>query len=632
MGSTKALINDGYNKMYHRVRRKMRLVVCAILLLVPSSPAHDNTALPTQSTEPVDDNYENNIIDFDEEYSVKFNKRYGAIPWNSNNQKYSKESHRYTIVNEQKKNNNQNETEIHNMNENLQIISETTEADFSVIPLELVSTTENYLVSILESTTDPDLSVIPLSTTVRNVPNVQINLTVTLPSSTQDTETTYTTESIPTTSDSNINITTVIVQTTTSSNFSTTTNEPKLLNETSDESSISTESPSTTTSVITTGTDFDFETSATSVDTESTTEKVNVTTEITKSNVTLEAGNVTIAKTNLTLTVNVTNANATIANQTDALKVNSTKEPRFNIDSIEVDEKDVPIFTELDSEDEEVPEDYYDGKDVIPTTAPKTNAISVLVGLAGSVVESMVESVAERVVPKGIFDLFKRMQKQNEQLEAERLRSREENGGLGQLGRGILKSISSGLSKPFTQLMAGARDIGSLDSDRGFVSSLASGVTSVANVANSLSDAFKDRVQAIYPGTVWCGDGHSATARSGELGLFFFTDTCCRQHDACKIYIKAGDTKYGLTNTGLFTRSHCSCDMQFRECLRRTNSLVSAQIGLTYFNVLGPQCFRKAHPIVKCVRRTRITGQKCEEYQLDYTKPKMWQWFDNETF
>ncbi|CAK1590778.1 unnamed protein product [Parnassius mnemosyne] len=79
-------------------------------------------------------------------------------------------------------------------------------------------------------------------------------------------------------------------------------------------------------------------------------------------------------------------------------------------------------------------------------------------------------------------------------------------------------------------------------------------------------------------------------------------------------------------------QSHCSCDLKFRDCLRKTNSLVSAQIGLTYFNVLGPQCFRKAHPIVRCLRRTRITGQKCEEYELDYTKPKMWQWFDSETF
>lgn len=46
--------------------------------------------------------------------------------------------------------------------------------------------------------------------------------------------------------------------------------------------------------------------------------------------------------------------------------------------------------------------------------------------------------------------------------------------------------------------MAGVRDIGSLDNDRSFVSSLASGVS---NVANSLADTFKDRVQAIYPGS-----------------------------------------------------------------------------------------------------------------------------------
>lgn len=60
-------------------------------------------------------------------------------------------------------------------------------------------------------------------------------------------------------------------------------------------------------------------------------------------------------------------------------------------------------------------------------------------------------------------------------------------------------------------------------------------------------------------GTIWCGDGHSAQARSSDLGLFFFTDTCCRQHDACKMYVLAGETKFGLTNTGLFTRYINSC-------------------------------------------------------------------------
>lgn len=73
----------------------------------------------------------------------------------------------------------------------------------------------------------------------------------------------------------------------------------------------------------------------------------------------------------------------------------------------------------------------------------------------------------------------------------------------GQFTRGVIKTISTGLSRPFSQLMAGVRDIGSLDSDRGFINSLASGVTSVANVANSMVDVFKDRVEAIYPGKVF---------------------------------------------------------------------------------------------------------------------------------
>ncbi|CAH2056953.1 unnamed protein product, partial [Iphiclides podalirius] len=459
------------------------------------------------------------------------------------------------------------------------------------------------LLSIVDSTTEPDLTVIPLSTTKRSFPELEFNQTVTLPISTQQSEDyTPTTENFEVITKSgeaeNITIDVFIPST-----------EKATITSNKSETAFDVEVAETMRS---NNTDLEFDYNNKNKD-KSVTEETETTTRINKEETTVTSEKNSSTTFNLSSTIN---------------SVNSFDESTESIDG------EIPVFTELDAdeaEEAEVPEDYYDSKDVVPTSAPKTDALSVIFGFAGSVVESVVETVAERVVPNWIYDIYKRMQKQNEALEAERLRSREENGGLGQFGRGILKTISSGISKPFSQLMAGVRDIGSLDSDRGFVNSLASGVTSVANVANSVVDAFKDRVQAIYPGTVWCGDGHS-TARSGELGLFFFTDTCCRQHDACKIYIRAGETKYGLTNTGLFTRSHCSCDARFRDCLRRTNSLVSAQIGLTYFNVLGPQCFRKAHPIVRCVRRTRITGQKCEEYELDYTKPKMWQWFDTETF
>ncbi|CAG5013371.1 unnamed protein product [Parnassius apollo] len=588
------------------VRRKMKHTVINVIYLLSLSTsllAHPRAFDVSfkHSDRNSDDGIDNNIIDFDDEYSLKYDKKYKTVPWHSS-ESYNKDSYKYTIVKGDAvdtKKLDKNKTDKVKINTKtstsaVKAENESTEfPEFSVIPLELVSTTENTLVSVVESTTEADLTVIPLSTTNRTYPEFEINPTITLPVSTQISEDyTSTTENVEVTTKVNVSENIDLIS---KSNLDVTITTPLSIENITISDVLAAETIHSNNTKLEVDNFFND----------------NITTEIIEKFTTLN----------------------NFPNETSS----STTIESINIfdESTESKEEDVPVFTELDAEEVDkidVPEDYYDSKDILPTPAPKTDALSVIFGFAGSVVESMVESVAERVVPNWIYDIYKRMQKQNEALEAEKLRSREENGGLGQFGRGILKSISSGISGPLSQLMAGVKDIGSLDSDRGFVSSLASGVTSVANVANSVVDAFKDRVQAIYPGTMWCGDGHSAAARSGELGLFFFTDTCCRQHDACKIYIRAGETKYGLTNTGLFTRSHCSCDLKFRNCLRKTNSLVSAQIGLTYFNVLGPQCFRKAHPIVRCLRRTRITGQKCEEYELDYTKPKMWQWFDSETF
>ncbi|XP_050355926.1 uncharacterized protein LOC126777086 [Nymphalis io] len=556
----------------------MKFEISAIILLSYLAVALSKSFDIQKFNEKTENDIDNDIIDFDDEYSVKYDKKYEVLPWHSSD--FNKDSYKYTVLRDvdtvkgtdDKGNERVRETEkqttVSPFNEPIEITTE-----LSAIPIELLSTTENSFITIAESSPEPDLTVIPLVTTEKVPVDIIINQTVTLPVSTEVPE--------------DANSTTVFYEMTT---------RVIITNETT---------PETYTNRITNESQFNYTI-------ESVTESPDI-----KSIEENKTEAVVIIK---NVTTKVLNITSDVQNRTVNRKDRDSNE-------------EVPIFTELDVEDlTEVPEDYYDTKDVVPTPAPKTDALSVIFGFAGSVVESVVETVAERVVPKGLYDLFKRMQRQSELLEAEKLRSREENGGIGQFTRGVIKTISSGLSRPLSQLMAGARDIGSLDSDHGFISSLASGVTSVANVANSMVDVFKDRVQAIYPGTIWCGDGHSAQARSGDLGLFFFTDTCCRQHDACKMYISAGETKFGLTNTGLFTRSHCSCDAKFRECLRKTNSLVSAQIGLTYFNVLGPQCFRKTHPIVRCVRRTRITGLKCEEYELDYTKPKMWQWFDNETY
>jgi hypothetical protein len=57
----------------------------------------------------------------------------------------------------------------------------------------------------------------------------------------------------------------------------------------------------------------------------------------------------------------------------------------------------------------------------------------------------------------------------------------------------------------------------------------------------------------VVAGTQWCGNGNRA--RSAEdLGLFKFTDDCCREHDNCPDNISAGESRHGLNNTGLFTR------------------------------------------------------------------------------
>lgn len=54
-------------------------------------------------------------------------------------------------------------------------------------------------------------------------------------------------------------------------------------------------------------------------------------------------------------------------------------------------------------------------------------------------------------------------------------------------------------------------------------------------------------------GTLWCGDGNKADKRD-DLGHFKEPDACCREHDHCFDHIRAGKSKYGLVNTGLFTR------------------------------------------------------------------------------
>jgi secretory phospholipase A2 len=47
-------------------------------------------------------------------------------------------------------------------------------------------------------------------------------------------------------------------------------------------------------------------------------------------------------------------------------------------------------------------------------------------------------------------------------------------------------------------------------------------------------------------------------------------------------------------------RSNCDCDERFYDCLKKANTLISRKIGVTYFNVLRPKCFRQDHPVLGC--------------------------------
>ncbi|XP_031628526.1 uncharacterized protein LOC116344217 [Contarinia nasturtii] len=144
----------------------------------------------------------------------------------------------------------------------------------------------------------------------------------------------------------------------------------------------------------------------------------------------------------------------------------------------------------------------------------------------------------------------------------------------------------------------------------------------------AITDGIKDRLKAIYPGTLWCGDGNQASNQN-EIGLFRNTDICCKQHDECPAFIKSGGEFKGLRNTGLFTRTHCACDLKFYNCLKRTDTLISNKIGYTYFNILRPQCFRKEFPIVGC---KKWINKKCVMYMVDGQNSPVWQWFENKLF
>lgn len=153
--------------------------------------------------------------------------------------------------------------------------------------------------------------------------------------------------------------------------------------------------------------------------------------------------------------------------------------------------------------------------------------------------------------------------------------------------------------------------------------------TRIADIFNP----FKIKINAIYPGTYWCGSGDVSPNHS-DLGLFEKTDACCKAHDLCSENIPADGTRDGLKNNGIFTRSACICDGAFYRCLKEADNIIATKIGTTYFNLLRPQCFEKYYPIINCktYSRRRIIHDKCEMYNFNTSLPQVMEWFDNPDF
>ncbi|XP_003706900.1 phospholipase A2 [Megachile rotundata] len=150
---------------------------------------------------------------------------------------------------------------------------------------------------------------------------------------------------------------------------------------------------------------------------------------------------------------------------------------------------------------------------------------------------------------------------------------------------------------------------------------------------SSILNQFKPKIKAIFPGTYWCGDG-DISPNNEDLGVFERTDACCRAHDSCPDGIPAEETRGGLLNNGIFTRSPCDCDDAFYQCLKKANNVIAFNIGTTYFNILKPQCFKRNSTEEnedKCREFSWFSFiyNECNEYNDNRTVPEKLEWVDN---
>ncbi|XP_031635153.1 phospholipase A2-like [Contarinia nasturtii] len=147
-------------------------------------------------------------------------------------------------------------------------------------------------------------------------------------------------------------------------------------------------------------------------------------------------------------------------------------------------------------------------------------------------------------------------------------------------------------------------------------------------------DAMINSRIGVFLFTRYCGPGARIFNRIFKTDERTYTniDNCCRMHDECPEYVlQPHDYQQypGLdVRPQFFSRLKCSCDAEFYQCLENIETTYALTIGIGY-GIFQRYCFEYEHPIMRCSEYYIGFGlRRCMAYEINYSAPKKWQWFD----
>lgn len=69
-------------------------------------------------------------------------------------------------------------------------------------------------------------------------------------------------------------------------------------------------------------------------------------------------------------------------------------------------------------------------------------------------------------------------------------------------------------------------------------------------------------------------------------------------------FIERGSEKYGLHNSFLYSKLHCACDKEFKDCLKKVGTKLANTVGRLYFS-FQDRCYKEHYPILKCKKLSK---------------------------